>query len=334
MPGALPDSMTVIEIDRPGGPEVLMPRRQALPTPAAGEVLVRVAAAGVNYPDVRQRQGSYPPPPGASDIPGLEIAGTIVALGRPDTGTWRIGDRVTALVSGGGYAEYCAVPAPQCLPVPAGMDMITAAAIPETFFTAWTNLYDGGRLQRGETVLIHGGAGGVGSAAIQLAHSFGARVFTTAGTAEKCAACARIGADRAINYRTEDFVAVVKAETGGRGVDVVFDIVAGDYFARNLQLLATGGRLVQVSITQGGTVELPLWQVMSRRLVITGSTLRPRTVAEKAAIAGALHAAAWPLFDAGTIKPLVHKTFPLAKAAEAHALIEASGHIGNIVLET
>jgi putative PIG3 family NAD(P)H quinone oxidoreductase len=323
--------MTVIEIDKPGGPEVLVARRRPVPAPAAAEVLVKVAAAGVNYPDVRQRMGGYPPPPGASDIPGLEVAGTIAAVG-DHAGSWRVGDAVCALVSGGGYPEYCRVPAPQCLPVPRGMDMIAAAAIPETFFTAWTNLFDGARLKAGESVLIHGGAGGVGSAAIQLAHAFGARVFTTARNAEKCTACARLGADRAINYTEEDFVEVIKKETGGRGVDVVFDIIGGDYFARNIQVMATGGRLVQVSILKVPRVELNLSQVMIRRLTVTGSTLRPRSVEDKGAIAAALREKVWPLFEKGSIKPLIHATFPLEKACDAHALIETGQHIGNIVL--
>lgn len=331
MQGSIPATMTVIEIAQPGGPEVLVPRQRPVPVPAAGEVLVKVAAAGVNYPDVRQRMGGYPPPPGASDIPGLEVAGTIVATGDSVAG-WRIGDAVCALVSGGGYAQYCPVPAPQCLPVPQGLDMVAAAAIPETFFTAWTNLFDFARLKAGETALIHGGAGGVGSAAIQLAHAFGARVFTTARNAEKCTACARMGADRAINYTEEDFVEVIRKETGGRGVDVVFDIIGGEYFARNMQVMATGARLVQVSILKVPRVELNLSQVMIRRLTITGSTLRPRSVEDKGAIAAALRGKAWPLFESGAIKPLIHATFPLEKASDAHALMESGQHVGNIVL--
>ena len=331
MSGALPETMDVIEIAEPGGPEALVPGTRPVPEPAAGEVLVAVQAAGVNFPDVMQRRGLYPPPPGASEIPGLEIAGTVVALG-DGVARLAVGDEVCALVAGGGYAAYCAAPVPQCLPVPDGFDMVMAAAIPETFFTVWTNLFDRGRLKAGESVLIHGGSGGIGSAAIMVARAMGARVFTTARTEEKCAVCRDIGAERAINYADEDFVEVIKEATDGRGVDVILDIVGGDYTVRNLAALAMEGRLVQVAVQGGAKPEIPLFTIMQKRITLTGSTLRARSVADKGAIADALRENIWPLFDAGSIKPLVHKTYPLAEAAEAHALMESSAHIGKIVL--
>jgi putative PIG3 family NAD(P)H quinone oxidoreductase len=331
MSGALPETMDVIEIAEPGGPEALVPGTRPVPEPAAGEVLVAVQAAGVNFPDVMQRRGLYPPPPGASEIPGLEIAGTVVALG-DGVARLAVGDEVCALVAGGGYAAYCAAPVPQCLPVPDGFDMVMAAAIPETFFTVWTNLFDRGRLKAGESVLIHGGSGGIGSAAIMVARAMGARVFTTARTEEKCAVCRDIGAERAINYADEDFVEVIKEATDGRGVDVILDIVGGDYTVRNLAALAMEGRLVQVAVQGGAKPEVPLFTIMQKRITLTGSTLRARSVADKGAIADALRENIWPLFDAGSIKPLVHKTYPLAEAAEAHALMESSAHIGKIVL--
>jgi putative PIG3 family NAD(P)H quinone oxidoreductase len=326
-----PTTMTAIRIARPGGPEALTLATLPTPRPKDGEILVKVAAAGVNYPDVMQRKGGYPPPPGAPDTPGLEVAGTVVARGA-EAGEWRIGDRVCALVAGGGYAEYCIVPAPQALPIPKGLDMVAAAAIPETFFTVWVNLFDRGNLKAGESVLVHGGSGGIGSAAIQVAHAFGARVFATARTAEKCAACEAIGAERAINYQEADFVEVVQDLTGGRGVDLIIDIVGGDYLARNFKALAVEGRLVQVAVRAGAKVEVPLYVLMQKRLTLTGSTLRPRPVAEKGRIAAALRRSVWPLFESGKIKPLIYKTFPLARAAEAHALMESSEHIGKIVL--
>ncbi len=331
MSSELPDTMDVIEISEPGGPETLVLATRPVPEPTAGEVLVRVAAAGVNFPDVMQRRGHYPPPPGASDIPGLEIAGTVAALG-DGVSELAVGDEICALVAGGGYAAYCAAPVPQCLAVPRGFDMVTAAAIPETFFTVWTNLFDRGRLKAGETVLIHGGSGGIGSAAIMVAHATGARVLTTARTEEKCAACRDIGAERAINYTDEDFVAVVEEATDGRGVDLILDIVGGDYTVRNLAALATEGRLVQVAVQGGAKPEIPLFVIMQKRITLTGSTLRARSVADKGAIADALRENVWPLFEAGKIKPLVHATFPLAEAAGAHALMESSEHIGKIVL--
>jgi len=278
-----------------------------------------------------QRQGKYPPPPGASDIPGLEIAGTIAALG---TGVedWKIGDLVCALVAGGGYAEYCVAPAPQCLPLPRGVDVISAAAMPETFFTVWTNLFERGRLATGETLLVHGGARGSGTTAIQMAIAFGAKVLTTAGTVEKCAACERLGAERAINYRTEDFVEVVQDVTAGRGVDVVLDMVGGEYVSRNIEALAIEGRLVQIAVLGGSKAEITLTRVMQRRLTLTGSTLRPRAVAEKGAIASSLRKIVWPLVEEGRIRPVIHATYPLARAADAHRTMEAGEHIGKLVL--
>lgn len=331
MPAALPETMTVVEIRDPGGPEALVPARRPVPRPGPGEVLIEVAAAGVNYPDVMQRKGGYPPPPGASDIPGLEIAGTVVALG-PDVTALSPGDPVCALVTGGGYAEYCVAPAPQCLPVPQGYDMVRAAAIPETFFTVWTNLFDRGHLKPGETILVHGGSGGIGTAAIQVATAFGGRVFATARNAEKCKVCEDLGAERGINYTDEDFVAVVDELTDGRGVDIIFDIVGGDYVARNIKALAVEGRLVQIAVRDGARVEVPLHVIMQKRLLLTGSTLRPRSVADKGAIAAAIREKLLPKFDAGEVKSLVFRTFSLTDAAAAHALMESSEHIGKIVL--
>jgi len=325
--------MIAIEIREPGGPEVLVPVERPTPSAAAGDVLIKVAAAGVNRPDVLQRRGRYPPPPGASDIPGLEVAGTIAACGDGVTG-WQIGDEVCALVAGGGYAEYCVAPAPQCLPVPRGLDLTTAAAIPETFFTVWTNVFDRGRLKSGESILIHGGSSGIGTTAIQLARACGARVYATAGSAEKCAACERLGAERCINYRDADFVAAIKELTGGRGVDVVLDIIGGDYVARNLDVLAVDGRLIQIGVLGGAKAEINVAQIMQRRLVVTGSTLRPRPVADKGIIAAALRDRVWPLIESGDVKPILHATFPLREAAAAHRLMESSAHIGKIVLVT
>jgi NADPH2:quinone reductase len=328
--------MRAIQISTPGPPDVLMLVERPRPLPGAGEVLVQVAAAGVNRPDVLQRRGAYPPPPGASDLPGLEIAGRVVAVG-PSLDEmpmrWREGDVVCALAAGGGYAEYCAVPAVQCLPVPAGCSLVEAAALPETFFTVWTNVFERGRLQAGESILVHGGTSGIGTTAIQLARAFGARVFATAGSAEKCAACERLGAELAVPSKDHDWVAVVREATAGRGVDVILDMVGGDYVARNLALLAVEGRLVQIAFLKSAVVEIDLMQVMRRRLTITGSTLRPRTPAEKGAIAAALEAQVWPLLAAGTVKPVVHAVFPLERAADAHRMMEESLHIGKIVLE-
>jgi NADPH:quinone reductase len=325
--------MIAIEIREPGGPEVLVPVERPAPVPAAGEVLIKVAAAGVNRPDVFQRLGRYPPPPGVTDIPGLEVSGIITEVAS-GAGSFRVGDAVCALVAGGGYAEYCAAPAPQCLPAPRGLELIDAAAIPETFFTVWTNVFERGRLQAGESVLVHGGSSGIGTAAIQLARSFGARVFATAGTAVKCAACERLGAERCINYRDADFVAVVREQTAGRGVDVVLDMVGGAYFARNLDVLAPEGRLVEIATLQGAKAELNIQTIMQRRLTITGSTLRARPIADKGAIAKAVHRHVWPLLESGAVKPIVYATFPLRDASAAHRVMESSAHIGKLVLIT
>lgn len=323
--------MIAISISKPGGPEVLQPIELPLPRPGPREVLIRVTAAGVNRPDLMQREGKYPPPPGASDIPGLELSGTITACGS-DVARWRDGDRVCALVSGGGYAEYCIAPAVQCLPVPASVDLVSAAGMPETFFTVWTNVFERGRLRAGESFLVHGGASGVGTTAIQMAHAFGARVFATAGTDEKCAACERLGAERAINYRTDDFVSVMMSLTRGGGVDVILDMVGAPYFGRNVDLLALEGRLLQIAVLHGAKAEINLVRVLRQRITITGSTLRSRTVEEKGAIADAVEKTVWPLVEAGRIRPVVYTTLPLKQAAEAHRLMESGRHIGKIVL--
>jgi NADPH:quinone reductase len=327
----IPDQMTVIEIAAPGGPEQLKLARRPTPKPGEGEVLVRVAAAGVNRPDVMQRQGKYPPPPGASDIPGLEIAGEVVALGAKVAGV-ALGDEVTALLPGGGYAEYALAAAPLCLPVPKTLSLIEAAAVPETFFTVWTNLFDRGGCKAGDAVLIHGGTSGIGTTAIQLAAARGARVFATAGTLDKARACERLGAARGIDYKTEDFVEVVRRETDGRGVDVILDMVAASYFARNIECLALEGRLVVISLIGGARTELNLSTVMSKRLTITGSTLRIRSVAQKALVAEGVRRNVWPLLEDKRVRPIIHATFPLADASEAHRMIESSQHIGKIVL--
>jgi putative PIG3 family NAD(P)H quinone oxidoreductase len=327
----IPREMHFVDMAGAGAPEVLVPAKGPVPKPQAGEVLVKVAAAGVNRPDVFQRQGNYPPPPGASPILGLEIAGTVVALG-DGVRDPALGDRVCALVTGGGYAEYCAAPAPQCLPVPAGFSMVEAAGLPETFFTVWSNVFMRGRLQPGETILIHGGSSGIGTTAIQLAHHFGARVIATAGSDEKCDACRRLGADEAIDYRTTDFVKRVKELTGGKGVELVLDMVGGDYLQRNLSALAVEGRLVQIAFLKPSKVEFDFMPMMLKRLTLTGSTLRARSVEQKAEIARPLREKVWPLLDQGKIKPLIHATFPLAEAAAAHRLMESSAHIGKIIL--
>jgi putative PIG3 family NAD(P)H quinone oxidoreductase len=323
--------MHCVEISTPGPPEVLKLVERPDPVAGRGEVLIRVAAAGVNRPDVMQRRGLYPPPPGASDLPGLEVAGVVESLGEGVT-DWRIGDRVCALVSGGGYATLCVAPAPQCLPVPAGIDLVTAAAIPETFFTVWTNVFDRGRLRSGETALFHGGSSGIGTTAIQLAAARGARVLATAGSDEKCRACEQLGAERAINYRTEDFVDVVKQLTKGRGVDLILDIVGGDYIPRDLASLAVEGRLVVIGFMGGDTATIDFRRVLGRRLTITGSTLRPRSVEEKGQIAAEVRREVWPLLESGKVKPLIYRTFPLGDAAAAHRLMESSEHVGKIVL--
>lgn len=332
----LPSQMTAIEITKAGAAEVLQPVARAVPIPQSGEVLIKVAAAGINRPDVLQRQGSYAPPPGASDLPGLEVSGTIVALGSDqDSGNgaiWKVGDQVMALTPGGGYAEYCVTPAAHCLRIPAGLDMTAGAAIPETFFTVWTNVFDRAGLQAGETFLVHGGSSGIGTTAIQLAHQFGARVFTTAGSDNKCNNCKELGADIAINYKKQDFVEVIKKETGGAGIDVILDMVGGDYIPRNLKSLAVDGRLVQIAFLQGSSAEINLAPLMVKRQTITGSTLRPRSVADKARIAAALSEKVLPLIDNGKVRPILYKTFPLREAAEAHRLMETSTHTGKIVL--
>jgi NADPH2:quinone reductase len=322
--------MAAVEIVQPGDPEVLQIRQRPVPQPGPGEVLVKVAAAGVNRPDIMQRRGLYPPPPGASDIPGLEIAGEVVALGEGVNGP-ALGDTVCALVTGGGYAEYCTAPAPLCLPLPKGLGTVEAAALPETFFTVWTNVFDRGGLQPGERFLVHGGAGGIGTTAIQLAREFGATVFATAGSPEKCAFCEQLGA-RAIDYRQEDFVERIRTLTEGKGVDLILDMIGGPYLQRNLDCLAPGGRLVLIAVQGGPKTDINLLPVFLKRLTLTGSTLRPRSIEEKAAIAASLREKAWPLLESGRIKPVIHGTFPLAEAAEAHRLMESSRHIGKIVL--
>jgi putative PIG3 family NAD(P)H quinone oxidoreductase len=331
LPTQMPKEMNVMELAGFGGPDVLKPARRPVPEIGAEEVLIKVAAAGINRPDILQRQGNYTPPPGASDLPGLEVAGTIAAIG-DKVKDWKIGDAVMALVAGGGYAEYCPAPAPQCLPVPKGMDMVSAAGIPETFFTVWTNVFERGQLKPGETFLVHGGSSGIGTTAIQLAHQFGAKVLTTVGSPDKAEACRKLGADLAVNYREQDFVKEVMAATGNRGADVILDMVGGDYINRNLACLAVDGRLVQIAHLQGAKAEINISQVMVKRQTITGSTLRPRSVAQKGAIAQALREKVLPLLENGKAKPLIFKTFKLSEAAEAHRLMESSAHIGKVVL--
>ena len=328
---ALPAQMTAIAIRSPGGPEVLTAEPRPVPKPGDREILIEVAAAGVNRPDVMQRMGLYPPPPGAPDIPGLEIAGKVVARGSGVT-RWKEGDKVMALVVGGGYAEFCLAHESHALPVPAGLSLTEAAAIPETFFTVWYNAFERGRLAARETLLVHGGSSGIGTTAIQLAAAFGARVIATAGTAEKCEACRKLGADVAINYKTEDFVAVTKQATGDRGADLVLDIVGGDYIDRNYEAAAVEGRIVQIAFQSSSRATVDFRRLMLKRLTHTGSTLRARSVADKGAIAGAVEAKVLPLIAAGRVKPVIDSTFPLREAAAAHARIESSQHIGKIVL--
>jgi len=329
---SLPASMSAIEIAEPGGPEVLRLTKRPVPAPGAGEVLIAVEAAGVNRPDVLQRKGEYPPPPGASDLPGLEVAGRVAAVGL-GVNRFKDGDAVTALVAGGGYAEYCAAPEAQCLPVPQGFSMVEAAALPETFFTVWHNLFERGRLGAGESVLIHGGTSGIGTVAIQLAGAFGAStIFATAGSRDKCHACERLGATRAIDYKREDFVKVVKDATAGRGVDVVLDMVGGDYIQRDFSALAPDGRLVFIAFLGGAVASVNFVPILLKRLTVTGSTLRARRVEEKGAIAASLAREVWPLLDAGRVKPVIFKTFPLAEASAAQRLMESSAHIGKLVL--
>ena len=328
---SLPSEMTAIEIAEPGGPEALTPTKRTVPEPGPGEVLIRVAAAGVNRPDVLQRKGAYPPPPGASDIPGLEIAGEVVALGE-QVGSLHQGQQVCALVTGGGYAEYCIAPAAQCLPLPQGLSIVEAAALPETFFTVWSNVFDRGGLKPGESFLVHGGSSGIGTTAIQLAKAFGAKVFTTAGSPEKCQACKDLGADVAIDYRKEDFVAAAREANGGQGVNLILDMVGGSYIARDVEVLEPDGRLVFIAFLGGAKAEINFQTVMVKRLTITGSTLRARDIDFKAAIAAQLQTQVWPLIESGQVKPQIFKTFPLEQAAEAHALMESSTHIGKIML--
>jgi len=323
--------MRAIEIVQPGGPEVLKLCERPVPQLKQGEILIRVHAAGVNRPDVFQRLGQYPVPPGASDLPGLEVAGEIVDGDLGDSG-FEKGDLVCALVQGGGYAEYCAAPLAQCLPVPQGLSALEAAALPETFFTVWSNVFQRGALGEGETLLVQGGSSGIGTTAIQLAKALGHRVFATAGSADKCRACEDLGAERAINYKTEDFAPIVKELTGGKGVDVVLDMVGGDYVAREVSCLADDGRIVIIALLGGAKANVDLGQVLRRRLTITGSTLRPRPVAFKAQIARELRERVWPLLAAGQIKPVIYQTFPLEEAAAAHALMESSAHVGKIML--
>ncbi|HXP64529.1 MAG TPA: NAD(P)H-quinone oxidoreductase [Steroidobacteraceae bacterium] len=328
---SLPREMTVVEIAAPGGPEQLRTAVRPLPQPGNDEVLVRVEAAGINRPDVMQRQGRYPPPPGASDLPGMEIAGEIVALG-PNVSGLEVGDKITSLLPGGGYAGYAVAAAPLALPIPKGLSMVEAAAIPETFMTVWTNLFERGRCKAGDVVLIHGGTSGIGTTAIQLAKAWGARVFATAGSPEKARACEKLGAERGIDYKSEDFVEVIRAATEGYGVDVTLDMVAGAYVARNLDIAAVEGRVVTISTLGGTRAEINMVPVMVKRLTLTGSTLRARTVAQKAAVADGVRKNVFPLIESGKVRPVIFKTFPLAEASEAHRLMESSHHIGKIVL--
>jgi NADPH2:quinone reductase len=328
---SLPDSMRAVEISASGGPEVLKLTRRPTPRPSPGEVLIEVHAAGINRPDILQRQGVYPPPRDASDLPGLEVAGRITEVAEGVTG-WRVGDFVCALANGGGYAEYCAVPAGQCLPLPRGLDFVQAASLPETCFTVWTNVFDRGGLKPEETFLVQGGTSGIGVTAIQMVRAFGNRVFATAGSSEKCAACVALGAELAINYRTEDFVEAVRTATGGTGVDVILDMVGGDYVPRELRALANDGRLVLIAFLGGAKATVNLADIMMRRLVLTGSTLRARTLAVKADIASRLREKVWPLFGTGKIRPVIHTVFPLDRASDAHAMMESGVHIGKIVL--
>jgi putative PIG3 family NAD(P)H quinone oxidoreductase len=328
---SIPATMTAIGIKSPGGPEVLVPEQRPVPQPGEGEVLVKVLAAGVNRPDVAQRKGLYPPPPGVTDIPGLEIAGTVVARGA-GVRRWMPGDEITALVSGGGYAEYCVAHESHALPIPAGLTATEAAAVPETFFTVWHNVFERGGLKEGETLLVHGGSSGIGTVAIQLAKAFGARVIATAGSGEKCDACRRLGADVAINYKTEDFVPLTKSATGGAGAEVILDMVGGDYIERNYEAAAVEGRIVQIAFQGSPRASVDFRRIMLKRLHHTGSTLRSRSVPDKAAIARAVERNVWPLIAAGKVRPVIDSTFALAEAVKAHARMESSAHIGKIVL--
>lgn len=323
--------MRIIEIVEPGGPEVLQPAERERPQPGPGELLIKVAAAGVNRPDIAQRKGLYPAPPGASDIPGLEVAGTVAMLG-DGVADWQLEQPVCALTNGGGYAEYVTAPAGQCLPVPDGLELLQAAALPETFFTVWTNVFMRGALQSGESFLVHGGSSGIGVAAIQMANAKGARVFATAGSEIKCAACRELGAEVAVNYREQDFVEVLLEATGGDGVDVILDMVGGDYVARNLRLAALDGRVVNIAFQAGFEATVNFVPLLTKRLTLTGSTLRPQSESAKASIATGLQEQVWPLVATGAIRPVIHQSFPLAQAADAHRLMETSEHIGKIIL--
>ena len=327
----IPATMTAIGIASPGGPEVLIPQERPVPHPGNGEILIKIVAAGVNRPDVAQRKGVYPPPPGVTDIPGLEVAGVVAACG-PGVGRWKPGDEVTALVSGGGYAQYCVAHETHALPIPSGLTAAEAAAIPETFFTVWHNVFERGRLKTGETLLVHGGSSGIGTAAIQLAKAFGSPVVTTAGSAEKCDACRRLGADVAINYKTEDFVALTKSATGGNGAEVILDMVGGDYIERNYEAAAVEGRIVQIAFQGSPRANVDFRRIMLKRLHHTGSTLRSRSVPDKASIAQEVERNVWPLIVAGKVRPIMDNVFPLLEAAKAHARMESSAHIGKIVL--
>ena len=331
MPGELPENMRFVGVTGPGGPEVLEIRTMPTPVPRAHEVVIKVAAAGINRPDILQRQGKYPPPPGASPVLGLEVAGVVAATGKD--ATLKVGDAVCALVPGGGYAEYCLVPAAHCLSVPRGLSMLQAGGIPETFFTVWANVFQIGRLKRGDLFLVHGGAGGIGTTAIQLAHASGAQVFTTAGTDEKCATCVALGADHAFNYKTLKFAEEIRRITDGRGVDVILDMVAGGYTQENLDSLAMRGRLVQIAVQQGANVTVNLAKIMQKRLTVTGSTLRPRSIEEKATIAQELKAHAWPLLESGKVKVIIDRIVPFAKVREAHEYFERGAHVGKVILE-
>lgn len=333
MSGDLPELMTCIEVPEPGEPEALQPGQRPVPTPGAGEILIEVAAAGVNRPDLMQRRGQYPPPPGVSDIPGLEIAGRVAALGEGDTG-WQVGDSVTALVAGGGYAEYCVAPGVQALSIPDGLSTIEAAALPETFFTVWSNVFDRGRLAPGETLLVQGGSSGIGTAAIMIASNLGHPVIATAGTEEKCQACRDLGAALAINYKTQDFAEEVNTFTDGRGADVILDMVGGDYLQRELDCLAADGRISVIATLGGSSAEINVTKLMLKRHTISGSTLRTRSIEFKGAIADALRAKVWPLIEAGRIKPEIFAVLPLGQAAEAHTILEEGHNIGKVMLST
>lgn len=328
---AIPTTMTAIDPDEPGGPEVLVPVERPVPTPGEGEVLIRVRAAGVNRPDVLQRKGGYPPPSGAPSIPGLEVAGEVVALGE-GVEAELLGQPVCALLAGGGYADYAVAPAAQCLPVPQALSMVEAAALPETLFTVWTNLFERAYASASDTVLVHGATSGIGTMAIALCKAFGVTIIVTAGSDEKCEAARRLGADHAINYKAQDFVAEVKAITGGKGVAAVLDMVGGDYVPRNLQCLADDGRHVSIAVQGGATATIPIFEIMRRRLTLTGSTLRPRDAGFKGLVADELHRTVWPHVEAGRVKPVIDRTYPLAQAAEAHRRMEAGDHVGKIVL--